>query len=103
MASNPFRALPAVNDVLQAAAVKALAGAHAHERIVEATRQELSDLRRRLAEGMAPDGQLDIEAVAASVVERLGIQAQARLRTVINATGIILHTNLGRAPLAEDA
>jgi L-seryl-tRNA(Ser) seleniumtransferase len=103
MASNPFRALPAVNDVLQAAAVQAMAGAHAHERIVEAARQELSDLRRRLAEGMTPDGQLDVEAVAATVVERLVNEAQVRLRTVINATGIILHTNLGRAPLAEEA
>jgi L-seryl-tRNA(Ser) seleniumtransferase len=103
MASNPFRSLPAVNDVLQAAAVQALAGAHAHERIVEAARQELSELRHKLAEGMTPDGQLDIEAVAANVVERLGNQAQPRLRLVINATGIILHTNLGRAPLAEEA
>jgi L-seryl-tRNA(Ser) seleniumtransferase len=103
MASNPFRALPAVNDVLQATAVQALAGAHAHDRIVEAARQELAELRRRLADGMAPDGQLSVEAVAASVVERLGNQAQPRLRTVINATGIILHTNLGRAPLAEEA
>jgi len=103
MASNPFRALPAVNEVLQVPTVQALAGGHAHERIVDAVRQELAELRRRLAEGTTLDGRISAEAVAALVSERIGRQSQATLRPVINATGIILHTNLGRAPLAEEA
>jgi L-seryl-tRNA(Ser) seleniumtransferase len=103
MGSNPFRALPAVNEVLESAAVVALAGVHSREQIAEAARQELAELRCRLAEGMVPDGQLAVEAIAANVVRRLGNQTQPTLRTVINATGIILHTNLGRAPLADAA
>jgi L-seryl-tRNA(Ser) seleniumtransferase len=103
MAVNPFRALPAVNEVLQAPAVQALTAAHPHERIAEAVRQELAELRRLLAQGTPVDGQTGADAVAARVVERLGSGRMATLRPVINATGIILHTNLGRAPLAERA
>ena len=40
---------------------------------------------------------------AARVIARLGQEFQPKLRTVINATGIVLHTNLGRAPIADEA
>jgi L-seryl-tRNA(Ser) seleniumtransferase len=49
------------------------------------------------------NGDCDPEAVAADVAQRLERESQPRLRSVINATGIILHTNLGRAPIAEEA
>src|SRR5262249_43971865 len=69
---------------------------------VAAVRAELDGLRDRLKRGEA-DGLADLEAVAARVVERLGREHRPRLRLVINATGIVLHTNLGRAPVAEEA
>jgi L-seryl-tRNA(Ser) seleniumtransferase len=100
MTVNPFRAVPAVNDVLQTPLVAALAGVHAHEVIVDAVRVELAELRQRLGEG---EGGAAVEAVAARVVDRLGQSQRPKLRPVINATGIVLHTNLGRAPLAEEA
>ncbi len=103
MGENPFRQLPSVNEVLQAAAVQALAARHAHDLLVAAVRQELDDLRRRLRQGDAPDGAASAEAVAGRVAERLGHDLRPRLRPVINATGIVLHTNLGRAPVAEEA
>src|SRR5262245_33626774 len=102
MSDNPFRRLPAVNDVLEAAALQALAGRHAHEVIVAAVRQELAEVRRQLAEGGA-NGRADADAVAERVVARLDRDFRPRLRPVINATGIVLHTNLGRAPVAEAA
>src|SRR6516225_9247011 len=83
--------------------VQALTSNHSHDLIVAAIRQELTDLRRRLGQGEAVDGQRSAEAVAASVAERLGRELQPKLRTVLNATGIVLHTNLGRAPIAEEA
>src|SRR5690242_19819598 len=103
MATNPFRALPAVNDVLAAPAVQAMAGSHARARVVEAVRQELDDLRRSLTSGGLADGQADAAAVAARVAARLGRDLRPKLRPVINATGIVLHTNLGRSPIAEAA
>jgi L-seryl-tRNA(Ser) seleniumtransferase len=103
MGANPFRNLPSVNEVLDMPAVQALAANHAHEVVVESIRAELADLRRRLGQGEAVDGQASAGEVAARVVERIGRDLRPVLRTVINATGIILHTNLGRAPAAEEA
>jgi L-seryl-tRNA(Ser) seleniumtransferase len=103
MADNPFRQLPSVHDVLQAPAVQMLAGEHAHPVILTAIRQELAELRRRLSQGETADGTARAEAVAVRVAERLGRELRPKLRAVLNATGILLHTNLGRAPVAEEA
>src|SRR5436309_15901810 len=83
--------------------VRALAPQHSHELIVTAIRQELTELRQRLGQGEQVDGEGSAELVAARVVERLGRELKPKLRPVINATGIVLHTNLGRAPIAEEA
>jgi L-seryl-tRNA(Ser) seleniumtransferase len=101
--SNPFRNLPSVNEILEAASIRRLLEDHAHELVVTAIRAELATLRTSIREGTAVDGQAAIEAVAARVAARLADELQPKLRTVINATGIILHTNLGRAPQAEAA
>jgi L-seryl-tRNA(Ser) seleniumtransferase len=103
MGENLFRRLPSVNEVLQAASVEALAAEHAHDLLVAAVRQELDDLRRRVRQGDALDGATSAEAVAGRVAARLSHDLRPRLRPVINATGIVLHTNLGRAPVAEEA
>jgi L-seryl-tRNA(Ser) seleniumtransferase len=103
MSANPFRSLPSVHDVLQAPAAAALAGAHAPERLTEAVRQELAALRERLARGENVDGDAAADAVAGRAAARLAQEERPKLRTVINATGIVLHTNLGRAPIAEEA
>ncbi len=103
MKDNPLRNVPSVNDILDAPSVQALAAWHAHDTILTAIRAELEELRKRLSCGETRDGQSDPLAIAARVAARLEHQGQAKLRTVINATGIILHTNLGRSPLAEEA
>jgi L-seryl-tRNA(Ser) seleniumtransferase len=103
MSANPFRDLPSVTDVLNTAAAQALAAQHAHGLVVAAVREELADLRRRLRQGETADGQTAAEALAQRVAERLGRELRPKLRPVINATGIVLHTNLGRAPVAEEA
>ncbi len=103
MPDNPFRNLPSVTDVLQCAPVRDLQGHHAHERIVEAVRAELAEVRERLKAGQPRDGEAAAEALAARAAARLERDFRPKLRTVINATGIVLHTNLGRAPVAEEA
>src|SRR5438105_4060123 len=103
MSDNPFRELPSVHDILAAPAVQALAVDYAHVQIVAAVRGELAELRQRIGRGEMVDGQSGVEAVAARVVGRLGQEFRPKLRPVINATGIVLHTNLGRAPIAEEA
>ncbi len=103
MADNPYRDLPAVNDVLDSSPIQALVKDHSHELIVAAIRQELAELRQRLNNGENVDGMASVETLAGRVVERLSQEMRPRIRPVINATGIILHTNLGRAPLNEEA
>jgi len=103
VAENPFRQLPAINEVLESPSVYALMANHSHDLIVAAIRQELTDLRHQLGQGERVDGQASLEAVAARVVDRLGRELRPKLQPVINATGIVLHTNLGRAPIAEEA
>src|SRR5579871_6656775 len=103
MSDNLFRQLPSVNDVLAAAEVQALTTEHAHELIAEVVRAELGQLREQIRRGEGLDGQCTIPAIASRVAERLRQQMRPKLRPVINATGIVLHTNLGRSPMAEEA
>src|SRR6266404_3048696 len=103
MTDNPFRSLPSVHDILQVAAVQALAGKHAHEVVVEAIRAEITALRLRLSQGENLNGEAAADIIAERVRDRLGRNFRPKLRPVINATGIVLHTNLGRAPIAEES
>jgi L-seryl-tRNA(Ser) seleniumtransferase len=103
MNENTFRQLPSVHEVLASSELQQLSALHAHDRIVTAVRAELEELRQQLRQGINVDGQRAIESIASRVCHRLAHESQPKLRTVINATGIVLHTNLGRAPIAEEA
>jgi L-seryl-tRNA(Ser) seleniumtransferase len=103
MNDNPFRQLPSVHDVAETAVVRALRERHDHSLVVGAIREELADWRRRLKSGEAADGAVSPEALAEGARRRLERELRPKLRPVINATGIVLHTNLGRAPIAEEA
>lgn len=95
--SDLLRQLPSVDSVLSAA------GPHAHSRreLVDAIRRVLGDMRRGIRSGEPVSG-FDAGSVARSAMDLLGRQP-AGMRPVVNATGVILHTNLGRARLAEAA
>src|SRR5262245_28485938 len=103
MPANPLRHLPAVTAVLESPAVSALEPAHGRDAVVSAVRAELDALRDRLKAGESVDGEMAAEAVAARVAARVEASEAATLRPVINATGIVLHTNLGRSPVAAVA
>ncbi len=103
MPDNPVRDLPSVNDLLELPALRALGQEHAHDVIVAAVRQELSDLRALVKDGAALDGRGEPSILAERVAHRVRLALRPKLRDAINATGIVLHTNLGRAPIAEEA
>jgi L-seryl-tRNA(Ser) seleniumtransferase len=100
MNDNPLRQLPAVHQVLEHADLRSARAEHAHEAILAAIRLELDGLRESLKNGPAS---VDVNALARRVAERVEAEAVPLFRTVINATGIVLHTNLGRSPLPEAA
>ncbi|HEY8506166.1 MAG TPA: L-seryl-tRNA(Sec) selenium transferase [Gemmataceae bacterium] len=103
MSNNPLRKVPAVSVVLQAAPLRAVAGRFSHARQVAAIRDELARLRERLSRGETPDGELTPDAIAERALARLERAESPGLRRVINATGVVLHTNLGRSPVAGAA
>ncbi len=100
---NPLRDLPPVNEILEAALQQPDCAKQPRALVVEAVRAELAVLRDRLRDGSPGNGVPDVAAVAERVVARVASQAAGQLRPVINATGVLLHTNLGRAPMAEEA
>ena len=79
----------------------ALETRYGRDALVRALRAEAAVLRARESE--ARTGDAVIATIEAAVTQRLTRDATPSLRRVINATGVILHTNLGRAPLGADA
>jgi L-seryl-tRNA(Ser) seleniumtransferase len=94
--TDPRRRLPAVDALLAEPAIAALAAAHPRSLLVRAVRETLDVAR--VNGGAPPAG-----GWAAAVQERVARAAAPSLAPVINATGVVLHTNLGRAPLARAA
>src|SRR2546426_12542980 len=90
-ASNPRREIPSVERLLQAPGGAALAARYRREHVVETTRAVLGDVRRAAADGggVPPD-----DEILDRVRTRLETGSSARLRRVVNATGVVLHTNL---------
>jgi L-seryl-tRNA(Ser) seleniumtransferase len=103
--SELFRELPSVDEVLRAPEVAALASSHGVAAATEAARAVLSRLRAEVASGLldSPALQLALGGMSGAIEKQLQQALGYSLRPVINATGVILHTNLGRAPLAETA
>ena len=102
---SDFRVIPSIEQLRQREAMRALETRYGRSALIDALRAETAGLRDELAAGR-------IAAVTVGdAVERIERGAEARLRAamrpslvrVINATGVIVHTNLGRAPLSAAA
>jgi L-seryl-tRNA(Ser) seleniumtransferase len=94
-------ALPSVDRLLGTAVLVQAAAAHGRDAVVAATRAALGQLRAGMRETGVPPPPL--EAIAAGIDAALRAQARPSLRSVVNLTGTVLHTNLGRALLPDAA
>jgi len=103
--SELFRKLPSMNDVMGASAVGSLAASYGHDSTVDAVRVVLARLRQEITTGLLDEDALELalSGLAGAVENQLRQAVGYSLRGVINATGVILHTNLGRAPLSDAA
>jgi L-seryl-tRNA(Ser) seleniumtransferase len=103
--SELFRKLPSVDDVMRDLAVHALAASYGHDSVVDAARVVVGRLRQEITSRLLDDDALELalSGLAGAVENQLRQTLAYSLRSVINATGVILHTNLGRAPLSEAA
>jgi len=102
--TDPRRYLPGVDVLLASQAFRPLLAHHPRGRVVEALRDVLVSVREELGEGSGVEAVPGGEGLWAERVQALlSVRGLPSLRNVINATGVILHTNLGRAPLSEAA
>jgi L-seryl-tRNA(Ser) seleniumtransferase len=95
--TDPRRALPSINALLESDSVRPLLASAPRELVVNAVRDAVAAARD------ATEAPRDAREWGAAIRDALAMRQRRSLRPVINATGVILHTNLGRAPLAPTA
>lgn len=95
-----YRKLPAVDALLQQPSIAVLSAEYGATHVTETIRTLLDEERAAIADGNAAP---PADGWATRLDERLQATSQPLLRPVINASGVIIHTNLGRAPLSKQA
>ncbi len=104
--SELYRLLPSVDDLLHAPELTPLLRREGQPAVAEAVRAVLGQLREEITAGRlagAESVQLALAGLVDAVARQLRLAMDFSLKPIINATGVILHTNLGRAPMAEAA
>lgn len=101
---NQFAKIPSVSRVLEKPQLSALLEEFGQPVVTNAIRYRVQQLRQQLVEGdeLSEAGELEATLIA-QVIQDLQQQALPNLRPVFNLTGTVLHTNLGRSSLPEDA
>ena len=102
---NLYRHVPSLNNLLLGPNFQGLLGTHERSVVVQATRDELIALKQQITSGQLSQHNLAtyLDLLPDRVSEHLQHRFRYSLRRVINATGVLLHTNLGRAPLSTSA
>jgi L-seryl-tRNA(Ser) seleniumtransferase len=101
MMPSQYRTIPAVHRLLELESLRRAVERHGRPPVMAACRRAVERLRRRIADGVV-DGRQAGDATAAVEAEVLAILAETTrpaYRGVVNATGVLIHTNLGRSPL----
>jgi L-seryl-tRNA(Ser) seleniumtransferase len=98
--TTTLRRLPSVDQLVRNLADRAELAGISRARLTAAVREAVDEARRRALAGSGDDGD-PAERVATQVMERLKGAGVFSLRPVVNATGVVLHTNLGRAPVSD--
>jgi L-seryl-tRNA(Ser) seleniumtransferase len=95
--------LPGVDRLLRRPAVAALRAEHGHQLVAGQARALLDSLREAALAGQLGFAEVDIDAIARALEARVAQRLRPRMRAVLNLTGTVIHTNLGRALLADAA
>ena len=99
---DPRRRVPSVDHVMQRPEIQALADRHGRAVVLRHVRAALEELRQRASAG---EERLEeaVDSLPGDVGTRVEAATRPSLLTVLNATGVVVHTNLGRAPLSPEA
>ena len=95
--------LPSVDRLLRSAEGAALVAEHGHTLVATQARELLEDLRRQALAAVLPLPAVQPAALGPALAQRLAACTASRLRAVLNLTGTVIHTNLGRALLSDAA
>lgn len=100
---NLFTLMPKVDEVLDKKEVLELLEFMPRKVVLDSIREEIEELRNGIKEKRVKEEELlkDIEKIGQRIVERAEIKNQYKLKRVINATGVVIHTNLGRSLINE--
>ncbi|HBT19815.1 MAG TPA: L-seryl-tRNA(Sec) selenium transferase [Peptococcaceae bacterium] len=98
-----LRQLPKVDRIMEKPKIKKLLEEYPRDFVVETIREALNDLRTEIMSMEKPGSLLDEASIVDRVVYLVENKSRPNLRPVINATGVVLHTNLGRALLSKRA
>ncbi len=98
-----FRMIPAVDRLLESSELKEISDNYPRNLIINAINEILSETRKDIEKNIITKetGGIDSEQIIKSVMQRIELLSRSSLRNVINATGVVIHTNLGRSLLAE--
>ena len=97
-----LRKLPKIDDLLRSSALEQLREEYPEQTIADGARQVIADLRAGIVNGSV-DTLPDEDVLLDRITKRIRAAARPSMHTVINGTGIVLHTNLGRACMSEKA
>jgi len=95
--------LPSIDRLLSTPLLAELEQTQPHILIREAAQNTVEDLRRQILDDQETLPDLDLNRLATLIASQVAQMAKPSLRKIINVTGTLLHTNLGRAPLCSDA
>jgi L-seryl-tRNA(Ser) seleniumtransferase len=108
MIENALRNLPSIDQLLRRASLQTLIAEAGREAVRDGLREVIAELRTQIAgsngEAASPADAIKITSeIEMRLQSRFASRRQAQMQRVINATGVVLHTNLGRAPLSNGA
>jgi len=100
--SDVYRRIPSVDQLLASDPIRAVLGRTPRPIVLRAIRAYLDDLRSTLANSAGTAQLPEFDEIVSEIARRV-LEREPGIRRVINATGVVLHTNLGRARLAPEA
>jgi len=97
-----YRRLPSVDEILRSPSLRTLLAEEGQVAVADAARSVLESMRKEISTGRLDSNSVDLalSGLEQAIERQLRIALRYSLRNLINATGVILHTNLGRAPLS---
>lgn len=96
-----LRKLPKIDDLLKEDIVDKYIQTYFRTEVIDSLRETIDDVRQDILEGRVDS--ISRESISKKFTEMMEEKKKPKLRKVINATGVIIHTNLGRSLLSEDA